>query len=126
MKGRKLVLIGIIAFGVLQFVAFVLALVSKLSFAESFRIVFGSVFVLFLPGWVWSFVFFDNRREKKIDLIERIALSFALSIALVPLTIFYLNLLGMKVSAFSSFFVVLFLILIGLGIVFFRGRRGRI
>lgn len=52
------------------------------------RMIFGSIFVLFVPGLIWSFVFFDN---KEIDWIERIALSFGLSIALVPLTVFYLN-----------------------------------
>jgi len=52
------------------------------------RIIFGCVFILFLPGYAWSFVFF---KKGKIDLIERIALNFGLSIALVPLTVFYLN-----------------------------------
>lgn len=52
------------------------------------RIIFGSIFILFLPGYFWSFAFFN---KGKIDLIERIALSFGLSIALVPLTVFYLN-----------------------------------
>jgi len=55
---------------------------------EILRMIFGSIFVLFVPGLIWSFVFFD---KKEIDWIERIALSFGLSIALVPLTIFYLN-----------------------------------
>jgi len=60
------------------------------------RIIFGSIFILFLPGFAWSFVFF---KKGKIDLIERIALSFGLSIALVPLTVFYLNyLLKVKIN----------------------------
>jgi uncharacterized membrane protein len=37
------------------------------------RIIFGSIFILFLPGYAWSFVFF---KKGEIDLIERIALSF--------------------------------------------------
>jgi len=60
------------------------------------RIIFGSIFILFLPGFAWSFIFF---KKGKIDLIERIALSFGLSIALVPLTVFYLNyLLKVKIN----------------------------
>jgi uncharacterized membrane protein len=52
------------------------------------RIIFGSVFVLFVPGYAWSYVFFGRG---KIDLVERLALSFGLSIALVPLTVFWFN-----------------------------------
>ena len=55
---------------------------------EVIRIIFGSIFVLFLPGLSWSFLFFN---KNEIDWVERIALSFGLSIALVPLTVFWLN-----------------------------------
>ncbi len=55
---------------------------------EGFRIFFGSVFVLFVPGFAWSYVFFAKRN---IDWIERVALSFGLSIALVPLLVFWFN-----------------------------------
>jgi uncharacterized membrane protein len=95
----------------------------SLTYWESFRIVFGSIYVLFIPGWIWSFVFFNNQGEKKIDLIERIALSFALSIAIVPLVVFYLNLIGLRISAFSSFFVILVLIVIGLIFAFLWKRK---
>jgi uncharacterized membrane protein len=47
-----------------------------------------SVVVLFLPGFVWSYVFF---KEREIDFIERIVLSFGLSTMLVPLTVYILN-----------------------------------
>ena len=68
------------------------------------RIIFGSIFILFLPGYAWSFIFF---KKGKIDLIERIALSFGLSIALVPLTVFYLNyLLKVKISLANTSIVV--------------------
>jgi len=55
---------------------------------DIFRIIFGSIFVLFVPGFAWSYVFFNRG---KIDSIERLALSFGLSIALVPLTVFWFN-----------------------------------
>ena len=54
------------------------------------RIVFGSVYVLFLPGYWTSISFFD---KKEIDRLERFALSFALSISVVPLFTFYTNLM---------------------------------
>jgi uncharacterized membrane protein len=55
---------------------------------EIIKIFFGGLFVLFIPGLAWSYVFFTR---KDIDWIERAALSFGLSIALVPLTVFWLN-----------------------------------
>ena len=74
------------------------------------RIFIGSVFVLFIPGFVWTYMFF-NRNE--IDMIERIALSFGLSIALVPLSVFYLNyLLGIKITLVNCSIIVVMLILI--------------
>jgi len=57
---------------------------------EVLRIIVGSIFVFFLPGFAWSYVFF---KKNEIDVIERIVLSFGLSIAIVPLTIFWLNFL---------------------------------
>lgn len=72
---------------------------------EIVRIILGSVFVLFLPGFAWSFVFFA---KEEIDWIERIALSFGLSIALVPLAVFWLNyFLGMKINLVNVSIIIL-------------------
>ncbi len=71
---------------------------------------FGSIFVLFLPGLAWSYLFF-NRNE--IDWIERIALSFGLSIALVPLTVFWLNyIFKVKINLLNVSVIILALTLI--------------
>ena len=91
-----------------------------LPLAQSFRIVFGSVYVLFLPGLVLSFVFFN---KKEIDFIERIALSFALSIAVVPLLVFYLNLLGMKINLVNSTLVIAFIIIGSLAAIAFERKK---
>ena len=100
----------------------VLALVISiwLGIEQSFRIVFGSVYVLFLPGLVLTFVFFKG---KEIDIIERVALSFALSIAIVPLLVFYLNLVGMKINVLNVGLVIAFIILTGLAVVYRRKKR---
>jgi len=87
---------------------------------QSFRVVFGSVYVLFLPGLVLSFVFFN---KKEIDFIERIALSFALSIAVVPLLVFYLNLLGMKINLVNSTLVIAFIIIGSLAAIAFERKK---
>lgn len=87
---------------------------------ELVRIIFGSVFVLFLPGYAWSYVFF---KRDEIDLIERIALSFGLSIALVPLVVFWLNwLLKVKINLVSVTVVILGLIVCAVLIPLKTGR----
>jgi len=76
------------------------------------RAILGSAFVLFVPGLIWTYVFFA---KKEIDWIERIALSFGLSIALVPLSVFYLNkVFGVKINFLNSFLIILALCVIGL------------
>ena len=78
-----------------------------------FRIVFGSVFVLFIPGFTWTYLFFDR---DEIDVIERIALSFGLSIALVPLSVFYLNyLFGVRITLVNCAIIIIVLTLAPLG-----------
>jgi len=82
------------------------------------RMILGSIFVLFIPGFTWTFAFFS---KDEIDIIERIALSFGLSIALVPLTVFYLNyLFHIKITALNSFAVILILTAIPVGYIHLR------
>ena len=105
---------------------------SSLSFLESLRIIFGSVYVLFIPGFLISYIFFPytkefDSKEKEaekgaIDWIERIALSFALSIAVVPLLVFYLNLIGLRINLLNSFLTILGIIIISSIILFYRIR----
>ena len=90
-------------------ISVILTLFSSLTLIASLRIIYGSIYVLFIPGFILSFVFF---KPGKIDIIERIALSFALSIAVVPLFVFYLNLIGVKINLLNSFFIILGIILI--------------
>lgn len=72
------------------------------------RIIFWSVFILFIPGYFLTLSFFKN---KEIDFFERFALSFALSISIVPLLSFYFNLIGVKITELSVYLIVLFIIL---------------
>jgi hypothetical protein len=87
---------------------------------EIITIISGSVFVLFLSGFAWSFVFF---KKDEIDWVERIALSFGLSIAIVPLAVFWLNyFLGVKINLLNVSIVIL--ALIGTAAVIFI-RKGK-
>lgn len=51
------------------------------------RIAIGLPFILFIPGYLLIFTLFPQQKQKNngIDTIERIALSFGLSLAIVPL-----------------------------------------
>lgn len=92
-----------------------------LSIIKLLRIVFGSIFILFLPGYILTMTFFD---EKEIDFLERFALSFALSISVVPLLSFYFNLIWIRINEVSVFLITLFVIVINLVyITFFKDKK---
>ena len=84
------------------------------------RTIFGSVYVLLLPGFVLTYVFF---REREVDIIERITLSFALSISIIPILIFYLNLIGMRINLVNVSLVVVAIIGISLSKIFWPKRK---
>ena len=116
----------------LALISSMIAMFSMVEFLASFRIVFGSVYVLFLPGFVISYIFFSKTHkhgEKKystkgsIDWIERIALSFGLSIAIVPLMVFYLNLIGVGINLLNSFLTILGILFISTGILMYKKKR---
>lgn len=88
---------------------------------KMFEIAFSAFYVLFIPGFLASYIFFGMG---KIDLIERIALSFALSISLVPLIVFYTNLAGLKISLDSVFFQILGIILVEAVILAIKWKKG--
>ena len=72
----------------------------------------GDTLVFFLPGFAWTLVFFPNRQ---LNVLERVALSFGLSIAIVTLSIIVLNkLVGLSLTAFNSFLVIMVVTIIPL------------
>jgi len=67
------------------------------------RAALGIVLVFFLPGFVWSLCFF-----RQLKALERITLSFALSIALVTLSLLFINrLTGLRLTGTSSVLIIL-------------------
>jgi uncharacterized membrane protein len=83
---------------------------------DGMRLFFGGLFVIFVPGFAFSYIFFAR---KNIDWIERIALSFGLSIALVPLCVFWLNwLFNIKVNLLNVALTVCGLIIIAIVYIF--------
>lgn len=71
-----------------------------------------ALYVLFLPGFMLSLLFF---RWRKIDIIERVLLSFGLSIAIIPLAVFYCNLLGIAITTTGVFIQTCIVIIIASG-----------
>jgi uncharacterized membrane protein len=84
-----------------------------------FRWVFGSVFVLFIPGYVAVEALFPKGRE--LDGIERLALSVGLSLALVPLVGLLLNYTPWGIRL-DPIMVLLTILTIGLALVAFARR----
>lgn len=76
-----------------------------------FITIVSTVYVLFIPGFFLSFIFF---KPKSIDSIERLLLSFALSLTIVPLITFYCNLFGIPITPAAIMFEVI-------GILFITG-----
>lgn len=89
---------------------------------QSFRIIFSSVYLLFIPGFIWSFVLW---KQNELDVIERYTLSLVLSIAFVPLFIYLLNKVGFKINLINSFFEILVLILFAAVILIIKKYKRR-
>ncbi len=94
-------------------------------FNQSVRVVFGLWFTLFVPGYVWSRVFW---KKQTIDPIERTAISLILSAAIISLTTFLLHRIGIRVSVLSAVSTVAAYLaagLIAIGIQSFAVRHGK-
>lgn len=82
-----------------------------LSFNESVRMIFGSAFILFFPGFAWADLLFKKIDE---DQIEYITVCIALSTAIVPVALFIGNALGMKINLINVVILVSTIIISGI------------
>ncbi len=83
------------------------------------RAVLGFILVFLLPGFAWTLVFF-----KQINVVERIALSFGLSIAVVTLSILVLNvLLGMRINGLNSVLTIMVVTIIPVALYYLNKLR---
>ena len=89
------------------------------------RAILGFVLVLFLPGFAWTLVFF---RGRQLNIVERLALSFGLSIAVVTLSILALNIVvGVRITGLNAVLIIIVITVIPLVFYYLRrivGRRG--
>jgi uncharacterized membrane protein len=73
------------------------------------------ILLLFIPGLAISWLFFEKHQ---IDWLERIALSFVLSVSVVPLLLFYVNLVGIPINQLTVIStVVLIMCFVGFGLI---------
>lgn len=113
-----------------------------LPFWESLRVVFGTSFVIFLPGFVLSYVFFPQtvsiiqssdaeeitgvsiqRGHPALDWVERITLSFILSLSVVPLVVYLTNRIGLPITTATVIFLTAGITLAGLVALFWRWKE---
>ena len=74
------------------------------------RAVLGFIIIFILPGLAWTLFFF-----KKLHIIERLALSFGLSIAIATLSVIVLHVLfGTNITGFNSLLTIVIIIIIPL------------
>lgn len=85
--------------------AFFNALAAVMDELPLIRAVAGSILVFLVPGFAWTLVFFGWRQ---INIIERLAISLGLSIAVVALSIIALNLtVGVRINGFNSVLIIM-------------------
>jgi uncharacterized membrane protein len=86
---------------------------SVIPFAEhlpAVRAILGFILVFLVPGFAWTLVFFS-----RVNIIERIALSFGLSIVAVTLSIIVLHMLfGLRITGANSLLTIIVITVIAL------------
>jgi uncharacterized membrane protein len=90
-----------------QLLEFVIPIAERLS---AIRAILGFILVFFLPGFAWTLVFFS-----RINIIERVALSFGLSLASVTLSLMALHVLfGLRITGANSVLTIIVITIIAL------------
>ena len=92
---------------------------SCLDYVPGLRAIVAVVLIFFMPGFAWSFVFFSSEQVNKL---ERFVLSIGLSIALVTVSMYALNLaLDVKVTGTNAVLDILAMTFVA--IVFYYARK---
>jgi len=82
------------------------------------RAILGFILVFFLPGFAWTLVLF-----RQISTVERIALSLALSLAAVTLSLLVINFLfGIRINGLNSVIVILVITVVPIVVYYFTRR----
>ena len=100
-----------------EFINFILHF---LDYVPAVRVIISFTLILFLPGFAWSLIFF-----KKLSVLERVAFSFGLSLAIVTLSILVLNVVfQVSITGLNAFIIIILVTVIPLTIYYTnRARR---
>lgn len=96
-----------------------------MNFVEWLQVIIALVGILFLPGYFLTIIFFP-KENKKLDPIERFLLSFALSMAIVPLLIFFLNKAGLNINQINVIIIVVSVLVIEVIYLFIKSRKRKL
>ncbi len=138
MADRQMLMMGGIILIILA-IAFGIARVWFVPF-QAFRIVFGTLFTVFLPGFILSYIFFPEttsitRFEDStpvssesdalpgLDWIERITLAFALSLSVVPLVIYISNRLGLPITTITVMGLTAGVVVASVAVLFIKSYK---
>ncbi|MFA5384772.1 MAG: DUF1616 domain-containing protein [Eubacteriales bacterium] len=119
MSNKKFVLHNDLIYIIIASIA--LAIVIFIADLRTLRIILGLSFVLFFPGYVLIAALFVKKDD--LDGIERVALSFGLSIAVVPLIGLALNYTPFGIRLIPILISLIVFIVIMSGVAFFRRKK---
>ncbi len=105
-------LLGILILGV--FLSYIL------SPLQALRIISALLFALVLPGMLLGYIIF---KKGSLDAIERIVLSFVFSLVVVPMPLFFVSKIGIKITTQSSFVVILILNIVFTSILLYQYKK---
>jgi len=114
--------VGQVFWSVISILLLVITMYRWLLFGEVgiwLRIVLWSVVLLFLPWYrITEAVWHGDR----LDYLEHMALSFAFSLSVVPLLVFYVNLIGFPITQYMVLSIVIALLVLCIGLMLRRKR----
>ena len=93
-------------------------MVPVLDSVPAVRAILGFVLVFIVPGFTWTLVFFEWHQ---VNIVERLALSLGLSIALVALAVLVLHIvLDVGITGFNAVLIILTITAIAVIIYFLK------
>ncbi len=88
----------------------------QLTFLHSLQIIFGAMYLFFLPGFIWSLVIW---KKDEIDLMERLLVSIILSMVIIPTFMYLLSKVGVGINLANSLLVASGILVSGIIITYF-------
>lgn len=91
-----------------------------MSFLEIIRIIFGIIYICFLPGFALVHAIFE---KGKLDFISIFTLSIVFSLGSVTTLVYFLNFVGVKINTVNILWETVLIIFIGATISFVKYKK---